>query len=108
MISCIAYLFFCMYLKNLLIVYTYICVYIHPMFLGFITRWCQCTRFNNFFPCVSVLCLPFQNGYFLVTPFLYIAQPFSFWSSSFCFHFHLSEHHLLYQSVIFHSTALPK
>jgi len=30
---------------------------------------------------VSVLCFPFQNVYFLVTPFPYIVQPFSFWSS---------------------------
>src|SRR6218665_453939 len=41
----------------------------------------QCP-FNYHFPCVSVLCLPFQNVYFLVTPFHYIVQPFSFWSSS--------------------------
>src|SRR6218665_1039337 len=56
----------------------------------------QCT-FDYYFPCVSVLCLPFQNVYFLITPFLYIVQPFPFWSSSFCFSFHLLEHHLLYQ-----------
>ena len=42
--------------------------------------------------------------YFLVTPFLYIIHPFSFWFSYFCFSFHLPENHLLYQSAIFHST----
>src|SRR6218665_90325 len=56
----------------------------------------KCT-FNYHFPCVYVLCLPFQNvyAYFLGTPFLYSLhrQPFSFWSSSFCFSFHLPEQH---------------
>src|SRR6218665_1069282 len=49
-------------------------------------------------------------NYFFVrpTPFLYIVQPFPSWSSSFCFSFHLPEHHLLYQSAIFHSTDVPK
>src|SRR6218665_3174239 len=55
--------------------------------------------FNYHFLCISVLCLPFQNVYFLVTPFLYIVQPFSFWSSSFCFPFCLPKHHLIYQSL---------
>src|SRR6218665_149118 len=67
----------------------------------------HCT-FSYYFPCVSVLCLPFQIVYFLVTPFLHIVLPFPFWSSSFCFPFHLPEHHLLYQSAIFHSTDVPK
>ena len=44
----------------------------------------KCT-FNFQFPRVFVWCLPLQNVYFLVTPFLYIVQPYSFWSSSFCF-----------------------
>src|SRR6218665_873489 len=35
-------------------------------------------------------------------------QPFPFWSPSFCFPFHLPEHHLLYQSATFHSTDVPK
>src|SRR6218665_295287 len=47
----------------------------------------QCT-FKDHFPCVSVLCLPFQNVHFLVTPLLYIVQAFSFRSSAFCFSFH--------------------
>src|SRR6218665_399601 len=38
--------------------------------------------------------------YFLVTPYLYVVQPFSFWSSSFCFPFHIPEHPLFYQSVL--------
>src|SRR6218665_2335344 len=68
---------------------------IHPTFRGFIIRWCP-MQIELFFPCVSVLRLPFQNVYFLITPFVYIVQPFSSWSFSFCFPFHLSEHQLLY------------
>src|SRR6218665_1572567 len=71
-----------------------------------VTIGVQCTF--NFFSRISVLCLPFQNVYFLVTPFLYIVQSFTSWSSSFCLPFHLHEHHLLYQSVIFHSADVPK
>jgi len=63
---------------------------------------------NLYFPRVSVLCVPFQNVYFLVTPLLYIVQPFSLWSYSFYFPFHLPEHHLVYQSAIFHSADVPK
>src|SRR6218665_2913829 len=44
----------------------------------------QCTL-DYYFPRVSVLCLVFQNVYFLVTPLLYIVQPFPFWSPSFAF-----------------------
>src|SRR6218665_2108206 len=44
----------------------------------------ECT-FNYIFPCVSVLCLPFQNVYFFITTFLYTIQPFCFWSSFFIF-----------------------
>src|SRR6218665_2392906 len=59
---------------------------------------------DYYFPSVSVLCLPFQHVYFLVTPFLCIVQPFPFWSSSFCFPFHLPKHYLLYQSAVFHAS----
>src|SRR6218665_2829871 len=53
-----------------------------------------------FHACLSLALIPFQHEYFLVTPFLYIVQPFPFWSSSFCFLFHLPEHHLLYTSLL--------
>src|SRR6218665_33831 len=80
---------------------------IHPLFHGFIHHPLVSSAHLTFSR-VSVLCLPFQNVYFLVTPFLYIVQPFLFWSSSFCFPFHLPEHHLLCQSAVFHSTYVPK
>src|SRR6218665_2808264 len=62
----------------------YACVYVHPSIQSSMSSssvGVQCT-FNYHFPCVSVLCMPFQNVYFLVIPFLYIVQPFYFWSSS--------------------------
>src|SRR6218665_3007281 len=46
----------------------------------------QCTL-DYYFPRVSVLCLPFQHEYFLVTPFLYIVQPFPFCCPLFVFPF---------------------
>src|SRR6218665_2159853 len=54
------------------------------------------------------VCAFLFRTYNIVKPFLYIVQPFPFWSSSFCFPFHLPEHHFLYQSAIFHSTDVPK
>src|SRR6218665_269472 len=42
---------------------------------------------DYYFPRVSVLCLPFQNVYFLITPFFYIFQPFAFWWYFFVFPF---------------------
>src|SRR6218665_259253 len=99
-------------MKMQLILY-YIALYIHPSIasihcsMGSSPVGVQCTL-DYYFPHVSVLCLPFQNVYFLVTPFFYIVQPFPFWSSSFCFPFHLPEHHLFYQSAIFHSTDVSK
>src|SRR6218665_2178931 len=64
----------------------------------------QCV-FDYLFSCVVSMCLclaPFSIILF-VTPFLYIS-PSAILCAAFncCFPFHLSEHHLLHQFVVFH------
>src|SRR6218665_269166 len=56
--------------------------------------------FNYYFPCIAVLCLPFPNVYYLVTPFLYIIQLVSFSSSSSCFPFNLSPNTTSFTSLL--------
>src|SRR6218665_2110999 len=46
----------------------------------------QCTL-DYYFPRVSVLCLPLQHEYFLVTPFLHTVKPFPFDHPLFVFPF---------------------
>src|SRR6218665_963090 len=56
--------------------------------------YCLFCQYSNLFPCDSVLHLCLQFMYLFVAPLLYIIRPFFARSSSCCFPFHVSEHHL--------------
>src|SRR6218665_3702081 len=67
----------------------------------------QCT-FDYLISCVSIFRLSFSVHGSLSSPLIYSLQPFIVRSSSCCFSFHVSEHHLLHQSVILHSIDMSK
>ena len=83
---------------------------LHPSIIPWLdTRWCPIIQWTlDYYIFSTRLCLVPSFSWMYISSLhhsiLYIVQPFPFWSSSFCFPFHLSEHHLLYQSAIFHST----